>query len=85
MAICASAWPRRCAISFSARTCARLSSLSRSVLSDLPSAARDASGTPSRYLSVSIPCAIGEKTMQPTPSSPSASSSSGSIQRFSIE
>ena len=34
---------------------------------------------------MSIPCASGEKQMQPTPSSPSASRSSGSIQRFSIE
>ena len=31
------------------------------------------------------PCASGEKAMQPMPSSPSASSRSGSIQRFSIE
>ena len=47
--------------------------------------ARDPAGIPFRYLSVSIPCASGEKPMQPTPSSPSVSSSSGSIQRFSIE
>ena len=40
---------------------------------------------PFRYLSVSIPCASGEKPMQPTPSSPSVSSSSGSIQRLSSE
>ena len=40
---------------------------------------------PSRYLSVSIPWASGEKTMQPIPSSPRVSSSSGSIQRLSSE
>ncbi len=40
---------------------------------------------PSRYLSVSMPCASGENPMQPTPSSPSVSSSSGSIQRLSSE
>ena len=34
---------------------------------------------------MSMPCASGEKQMQPTPSSPSVSSSSGSIQRFSRE
>jgi hypothetical protein len=32
-----------------------------------------------------MPWPSGENTMQPTPSSPSASSSSGSIQRFSSE
>jgi hypothetical protein len=46
---------------------------------------REPSGMPSRYLSVSIPWARGEKTMQPSPSSASVSSSSASIQRFSIE
>ena len=40
-------------------------------------AAREPAGIPSRYLSVSIPCASGEKPMQPTPSSPSASSRLG--------
>ena len=40
---------------------------------------------PSRYFVVSMPCASGEKTMQPIPSSPSTSSSSGSIQRLSSE
>ena len=34
---------------------------------------------------MSIPCASGENEMQPTPSSPTASSRSGSIQRFSSE
>ena len=48
-------------------------------------AARESSGMPPRYLSVSIPWPIGENTMQPAPSSPSASSRSGSIQRFSSE
>jgi hypothetical protein len=57
----------------------------RSGESDVFSAARDPSGMPSRYFDVSIPCASGEKPMQPTPSSPSVSSSSGSIQRFSSE
>ena len=47
--------------------------------------AREPSGIPSRYLSVSSPCASGAKAMQPTPSSSSASSRSGSIHRFSIE
>jgi hypothetical protein len=64
---------------------ASVSSLS-SAREKVPSpAAREPSGMPSRYLSVSNPCASGEKTMQPTPSSPSVSRSSGSIQRLSIE
>ncbi len=59
--------------------------MSRSGESELPSAARELSGIPFRYLSVSIPWARGEKPMQPTPSSSSVASSSGSIQRLSIE
>ena len=47
--------------------------------------ARESAGTPSRYRSVSMPCASGENAMQPTPSSPRVSSSPSSIQRFSIE
>ncbi len=50
-----------------------------------PRAARLSSGIPSRYLSVSMPCASGEKTMQPMPSRSSTSSRSSSIQRFSSE
>ena len=84
-AIWASVWPRRAAISFSARIFASASSVSEFGESELGRLAREPSGMPSRYLSVSMPCASGEKTMQPTPSSPSASSSSGSIQRLSIE
>ncbi len=34
---------------------------------------------------MSMPCASGEKTMQPTPASPRTSSSPGSIQRLSSE
>ena len=46
---------------------------------------RASEGTsPDRYLSVNTPCANGENPMQPTPSSRSASSSSSSIQRFSM-
>src|SRR6476661_4011174 len=47
--------------------------------------AREPSGTPFRYLSVSMPCASGLKAMQPTPSSPTTSSRSSSTQRLSIE
>ena len=57
------------------------SSVRRSGDSVLCCVARDPFGMPSRYLSVSIPCASGEKTMDPIPSSPSVSSSSSSIQR----
>ena len=57
----------------------------RSGDSELGRLAREPSGIPSRYLSVSMPCARGENVMQPTPSSPSVSSSPCSIQRFSIE
>ena len=84
-AICASDCPRLRAISFSARIFASAWSVSRSGESDVFAAAREPAGIPSRYLSVSIPCASGEKPMQPTPSSPSVSSSSGSIHRFSSE
>ena len=65
--------------------CVIVSSVMRSGESDVFAAARDPGGIPSRYLSVSIPCASGENPMQPTPSSPSASSRSGSIQRLSSE
>ena len=51
----------------------------------LSRAARELAGIPLRYLSVSIPWASGENAMQPTPSSPSASSSSCSIQRLRSE
>ena len=68
-----------------ARTWARLSSVRRSGDSDLPCAARDPSGTPFRYLDVSRPWASGENAMHPIPSSSRVSSSSASIQRFSIE
>ena len=62
------------------------SSLSSSVDSDFPWLARDPSGTPSRYLPVSIPWASGEKAMQPAPTSSRVSSRpSVSIQRLSIE
>ena len=62
------------------------SSVSRSVESDLSWLAREPSGTPSRYLSVSIPCASGENAMQPAPTSVSVSSRpSVSTQRLSIE
>jgi hypothetical protein len=84
-ASCASVCPRPRAISSSARMRSSASSLSSSGLSEPCRAARESCGTPCRYLSVSIPCASGEKTMQPTPSSSSASSSSASIQRLSIE
>ena len=47
--------------------------------------ARVPSWTPSRYLPVSIPWASGEKTIAPTPSRPSTSSRSSSIQRLSSE
>ena len=50
-----------------------------------PTAARESAGTPARYLSVSRPWASGEKMAQPTPSSPSVSSSSSSIHRLSSE
>ena len=62
------------------------SSVSRSVESDLSWLAREPSGTPSRYLSVSIPWASGENAMQPAPTSVSVSSRpSVSTQRLSIE
>ena len=84
-AICASVWPRACAISLSARTWASVLSLSRSGDSDDSRDAREPSGIPSRYLLVSMPWASGENAMQPTPVSPSTSSRSSSIQRLSIE
>src|SRR5262249_46614259 len=85
MAIWASDCPRAEASSFSARTLAIASSVIRSGENDVFSLAREPSGMPCRYLSVSIPCARGEKAMQPTPSSASTSSSPSSIQRLSIE
>src|SRR5438876_333755 len=84
-ALRASVRPRACALSVSPRIRSIASSRSRSGESDEFSAARESDGIPFRYLSVSIPCARGEKTMQPTPSSPSASSRPGSIQRLSSE
>ena len=49
MASCASVCPRRFATSFSARTVARVSSVSRSrVRNGLAPAARESAGTPSR-------------------------------------
>jgi hypothetical protein len=57
----------------------------RSGESELGQLAREPPGIPFRYLSVSMPWASGENAMQPTPSSPSASRRSGSIQRLSIE
>ena len=59
---------------------ATAASVSSSGESELGQLARDPSGMPSRYLLVSIPCASGEKTMHPMPSSPTASRRSGSIQ-----
>ncbi|MNL79449.1 hypothetical protein D3C87_2060550 [compost metagenome] len=48
--------------------------------------ARLPEGTPLRYLSVSMPCASGENTIEPMPSESSVSRSlSSSIQRLSIE
>ena len=84
-AIWASDWPRPTAIPSSARSRETVSSVIDSGASESFRLAREPSGIPSRYLSVSRPCASGEKTMQPTPSSPSASSRSGSIQRLSSE
>ena len=46
------------------------SSVSRSGDRDLPCEAREPSGTPPRYLLVSIPCASGLNAMQPIPFSP---------------
>ena len=84
-ASCARVWPRLRATLFRAR----IFSIAVSVISfgdNEPSRlAREPSGIPWRYLSVSIPWASGEKPMQPAPSSSSVSSSSGSIQRLSIE
>jgi hypothetical protein len=78
--------PRERATSSSARTCRSASSVSSSVDSDLPWLAREPSGTPCRYLSVSMPWASGEKAMQPAPAPARVSSSpSRSIQRLSIE
>ena len=53
--------------------------------SDLCLLARDPAGIPSRYLSVSMPCASGEKVMQPAPTSSRVSSRPPSIQRLSSE
>src|SRR5659263_747254 len=84
-AICASVWPRRRAISVSARTLPSVSSLIMSVVMKTPRLARDPSGTPCRYRSVSSPWASAENTMQPAPTSASASSSPFSIHRLNIE
>ena len=60
--------------------------MSSSVDSDLSWLARDPSGMPSRYLSVSMPWASGEKAMQPAPTSlEGVEQPLGSIQRLSIE
>ncbi len=85
-AIWASFCPRTSAISLSARRWVRVFSLSWS-LGRLPSRAmRESSGMfPSRYLSVSSPCARAVNAMIPMPFSSAASTSSGSIQRLSIE
>ena len=69
----------------SARTRSRFSSLIRRSEKCSPLLTLEVSGIPRRYLSVSSPCASGEKAIQPTPSSSSMFSSSFSIQRFSIE
>ena len=49
IAICASVWPRPWAISLSARTRLRFSSVRKLSFRNVPSAAREFSGTPSRY------------------------------------
>jgi hypothetical protein len=84
-AIWASVWPRDLAISFSARTCASVTSPIWSDDSEPFRLAREPAGTPPRYFPVRTPWASGENAMQPTPSRPSTSSSPPSIQRFSIE
>jgi len=85
-AICASVWPRRPAITFSALMLVTLLSLMKAGRSDLPCEARLPSGMPPRYLSVSLPCASGENTIEPMPSPSSVSSRpSSSTQRLSIE
>lgn len=54
--------------------------------SDLPWVAREPSGMPFRYLSVSSPCASGTKEMQPMPAASSVSSRpSSSVQRLIME
>src|SRR5437899_80496 len=83
-AICASVWRRRVAICWSARTFDSTCSVIRSAEKEPDRLAREPAGTPARYRSVSSPCASGEKTMQPIPSSPRTSRRSGSIHRFSI-
>ena len=64
---------------------ARSCSVSRSSENEPGWLAREAAGTPARYRSMSRPCASGENTMQPIPSSPRTLRRSGSIHRFSIE
>ena len=66
-AICARDCPRARAMSLRARTRARFASPSHRRSSEVPRAARASGGTPSRYLSVSMPCASGENAMQPIP------------------
>ena len=64
----ASDWPRRRAISSSARTWASVCSFSWSVDSEDPSAGPRAGRDAVGYLPVSTPCASGENAMQPMPS-----------------
>ena len=59
-AIWASVCPRRSAIPFSARIRSKTAPESRSGRGELGRVAREPSGIPFRYLSVSIPCASGE-------------------------
>ena len=65
---CASDWPRREAISFRALIFSSAWSLISYGEREPFRLAREPAGIPSRYLSVSIPWASGEKTMQPIPS-----------------
>ena len=78
--------PRRAAIVVEAAQPATGSSLTSPGSRDLPWAARESSGIPARYRSVSSPWASGTKPMQPMPSCSSTSSSpSSSIHRLIIE
>ena len=67
--------PRRVrAMSRSCRTVSTTSSVTWSAFRNPDAfAARESPGMPSRYLSVRSPCASGENTMHPTPSSDSTS------------
>ena len=74
-----------CAMSFSLRTLASFSSVMCSGRrKPCGLEAREPSGMPPRYLSVSRPCASGEKAMQPMPSSLSTSSRPSSTQRLNM-